>query len=363
MVKPGDVVRYLNDVGGGTVLRIEGNMAIVDDEGFETPVLVRECVVVGQAAPPKPASRSSVTAVAPSPKAKAPEVAPPQPELTSSDIEETPEGDSINLVVAFEPADIKHLSMTTYDAYLVNDSNYFLYFTLLHRASDQEQWATLYAGIVEPNIQLLLAEIAPDDLPAMDHVAVQYIAFKRDRDFKLKAPGAVEYKLDTTKFFKLHCFKESIYFDLPVIALDIVKDDVPVKPHAVDGRELERGLRAKKAIDRRKPVRRPVVKRSDRRDGDIIVVDLHITELLDSIRGLSAADMLNLQVDEFRRVMDANLRHPGQKIVFIHGKGEGVLRAALMKELNHRYKGHEVQDASFKEYGFGATQVTIKQLK
>ncbi len=96
------------------------------------------------------------------------------------------------------------------------------------------------------------------------------------------------------------------------------------------------------------------------RRGDILVVDLHIGELVDNINGLSNADMLNLQVDEFARVMDENLRNKGQKIVFIHGKGEGVLRNAIMKELNHRYKGHDVQDASFREYGFGATQVTIR---
>ena len=57
--------------------------------------------------------------------------------------------------------------------------------------------------------------------------------------------------------------------------------------------------------------------------------------------------------------MDANLKNHGKKIVFIHGKGEGILRQALLKELNHRYKGHDVCDASFREYGFGATQVTI----
>jgi dsDNA-specific endonuclease/ATPase MutS2 len=46
--------------------------------------------------------------------------------------------------------------------------------------------------------------------------------------------------------------------------------------------------------------------------------------------------------------------------VFIHGKGDGVLRQALTKELNYRYKKHDVQDASFQEYGYGATQVTIR---
>ena len=50
----------------------------------------------------------------------------------------------------------------------------------------------------------------------------------------------------------------------------------------------------------------------------------------------------------------------GVKIVFIHGKGEGVLRHAVIHELNYRYKNCSYQDASFQEYGYGATQVTIK---
>ena len=52
-------------------------------------------------------------------------------------------------------------------------------------------------------------------------------------------------------------------------------------------------------------------------------------------------------------------RH-GQKLIFIHGKGEGVLRRALINALTYKYKGYTYQDASFQEYGYGATQVTIK---
>ena len=40
MVKPGDTVRYLNEVGGGTVTRVDGKIAYVDDAGFETPIQV-----------------------------------------------------------------------------------------------------------------------------------------------------------------------------------------------------------------------------------------------------------------------------------------------------------------------------------
>ena len=46
--------------------------------------------------------------------------------------------------------------------------------------------------------------------------------------------------------------------------------------------------------------------------------------------------------------------------MFIHGKGEGVLRSALVNELKYRFKTFQYQDASFREYGYGATQVTIR---
>ncbi|HAP30136.1 MAG TPA: DUF2027 domain-containing protein, partial [Porphyromonadaceae bacterium] len=89
----------------------------------------------------------------------------------------------------------------------VNDSNYFLYFTYLSRADDEQGWTTRYAGIVEPNIQIYLGEMTGAEVGRLDRVAVQYVAFKRDKEFSLKAPVAVETHLDTTKFFKLHCFR------------------------------------------------------------------------------------------------------------------------------------------------------------
>ena len=91
----------------------------------------------------------------------------------------------------------------------------------------------------------------------------------------------------------------------------------------------------------------------------LLEVDLHIHELLDSTAGLSNADMLNYQLKRFREVLEENKRFKGKKIVFIHGKGEGVLRNAIINELRSKYKSYTYQDASFREYGFGATMVTI----
>lgn len=344
MAQIGDIVRFLNSVGGGKVVRIEGNIAYVDEDGFETPVLLKECVVVTPVNPPQVQSKY----VAP------PTIVPEQPKVPKTEtIEETETGEKLNIVLAYEPAEIKHLNTTTFDAYLVNDSNYFLYFTYLTRA-DGAGWVTRFAGIVEPNIQLFLGEVTREQLPEMDRVAIQYIAFKRDKEFALKAPVAVEYRLDTTKFFKLHCFHDNVYFDTPVIAIDIVKNDIPYRSMVIDSSQLEDAMRQKRAADR--PSRQPVQKK-EKRPG-VIEVDLHIHELLDTTAGLSNSDMLEVQLQEFRRVMDENIKKKGQKIVFIHGKGEGVLRNALLKELK-KYPHCTAQDASFREYGFGATQITI----
>lgn len=352
MAKIGDTVRFLNAVGGGVIKRIDGNIAYVDDDGFETPTLLRELVVV---APAKETinkisiSEEDTTITKPS-QATGKQIDP------VTEIEETPGGDKINVVLAYEPNDPKHLSQSSFDTYLVNDSNYYLYFTYLTKSDSSSGWTTRYAGVVEPNIQVFVGEITGSDLPDMDRIAVQMIAFKSDKEFKLKSPMAIETSLDTTKFFKLHCFKSNPYFDKDVIAVELVKDDVVRKRMVIDSSQLEQAVKEKREAAR--VVRKPVRKRADS-SSSILEIDLHINELLDSTAGLSAADILNYQIDEFRRVMDENLKNKGKKIVFIHGKGEGVLRAALLKELNHRYKGHKVQDASFREYGFGATQVTI----
>lgn len=355
MIKIGSIVRFLNSVGGGKVVKIDGQIAYVEDEdGFENPTLLRECVLVDEPiqlskmhndfVDEQTTSQNNIT--------------------TASDIElpieETPEGEKINLVLAFEPDNIKQLSHTTFYSYLVNDSNYFLYFTYSSKSKDSNQWNLKYSGLVEPNVQLLLESFVAGDLVMMDNILIQYVAFKKDKPFNIKSPASVEFSFDTTKFAKLHCFKDSVYFDTQVISVDLVKNDTPYKQAKIQPTAIEEALRAKVKADthtkKRIIKKQPKIKRS----GEKIVVDLHINELVDNTNGLSNADMLNLQIDEFTRVMDENKKNIGQKIIFIHGKGEGVLRNAIMKELTHRYKGNDVQDASFQEYGYGATQVTIK---
>lgn len=93
---------------------------------------------------------------------------------------------------------------------------------------------------------------------------------------------------------------------------------------------------------------------------EVIEIDLHANALLDTTSGLSATDIKDYQMKIFRQTMEQYKRDHGRRIVFIHGNGDGVLRKAILTELKYSYKTCRHQDASFQEYGFGATMVTIR---
>lgn len=93
---------------------------------------------------------------------------------------------------------------------------------------------------------------------------------------------------------------------------------------------------------------------------NIIEVDLHADELLDTTAGMDALAIKEYQLQTVRNTMNEHKHDKGRRIVFIHGNGEGVLRRAVIDILRRDYPSCPYQDASFQQYGFGATMVTIK---
>ena len=92
----------------------------------------------------------------------------------------------------------------------------------------------------------------------------------------------------------------------------------------------------------------------------VLEVDLHAYQLLLTTKGMGNTDILLYQLSKFNEVMRQYHRKKGTQLVFIHGKGEGVLRNALLHELRTKYPQCYWQDAPFHKYGFGATKVTIR---
>ena len=392
MAQKGDTVRYLNEKGGGKITRIEGKIAYVEEEnGFEMPVLLKDVVVVAPAGMDDKSGASLIFDQKAYDKGKEPQRSKeiveknvqPEPESKEPDLplQETDHGDRLNLVLAFEPSDLRHLDKSSFTAVLVNDSNYTLSFCFCSRSGLGNLWTPRYCGTVQPNEVIDLALIEGEDLNEWDRVALQYIAYRADKPFELKSPGSMGRRLDLTKFYKLHCFREGMYFDTPVLEVPLVTDDVPARmlnliPEAVTvddnprntdkrDREMAARLKEKYHVDKKRPEKG---KRRDKAEIDaanpnkllpLIEVDLHIGALTDTTAGMSNSDMMTMQLDTVTRVMEENRRRAGQKIVFIHGKGDGVLRRAVLDLLRRKYPACELQDASFAEYGFGATLVTV----
>ena len=114
---------------------------------------------------------------------------------------------------------------------------------------------------------------------------------------------------------------------------------------------------SEKEIPKRK--NQPKVRVKDRYE-PTMEVDLHINQLVRSSRSMSNHDMLTLQLDTAKHKLEFAINNRIQKIVFIHGVGEGVLKMEL-EYLFGRYNNIKFYDANYQKYGLGATEVYIFQ--
>ena len=351
-MKVGDTVRFLNAVGGGTVKSFQNkNIVLVEeDDGFETPVLINECIIVGSAEEQASAKPMKTT---PKPEIHREEFQ-SKPQQENYRYEETASGERLNVYLAYLPMDIKNLGKCNYETYLINESNYFLFFNYMSRKNNS--WISRSAEFVEPNTRLFLEEFAKEQLNDLEKIGIQLIAFKKDKPYSLKNSYSIELRIDGVKFYKLHSFRENDFFEEEALIYPIVMNDQAEREMLVSASDLQEAMMDKTRID----IRRSPASTKKQKQTPIVEVDLHINQLLDTTVGMSNADMLEVQLNKFRQVVEENKNNKGQKIVFIHGKGEGVLRNVLLTELHGKYKNYPVQDASFKEYGFGATMITIK---
>ena len=138
--------------------------------------------------------------------------------------------------------------------------------------------------------------------------------------------------------------------------LVVVTSKVSIKKSLFTHETAQAAIKEKEQFPKRK---QPKVKTKDKFE-PTMEVDLHIHQLVKSSRGMSNHDMLSLQLDTAKRQLDFAISKRIQKIVFIHGVGEGVLKVEL-EYLFGRYDNIKFYDANYQKYGVGATEVYIFQ--
>ncbi len=370
-IKVGDKVKYLDRVGGGTVTRIKSRKEvwILEEDGFEVPANISDLVVVDPANfyfPQKDNNSSLYGTQTPSQPATSPSETPSssaeeEQAYDFDDFEETPEGEKLSIYMAFVPTNIKDFQNSEVEVYLVNDSNYYLNFQWL---LGKENVRIAKADVLEPMTTLRLLSLQRNELNDMQDQRFQATAFKK-HDFTPKPAIDIVFGIRPVKFYKLHCFSGNEYFETPAMMLPLVEKDAfnlsmqldveaTTQMMQLDVEAARQIIIAKDKVQQRTPNRKKI------NNKEPLEIDLHINNLLDSTAGMSPKDMFDYQMNKFHEVMRANLKKKGQRIVFIHGKGDGVLRAEILKQLRQKYPSCYVQDASFQKYGFGASMVTIK---
>lgn|SRR5574344_55559 len=374
-MKIGDKVRFLSEVGGGKVVGFKPNHIVVveDNDGFDIPVQDNDVVVIESdnyetsriVAAKKKANQENKDADTSNKSIKSlisgvqdedeeeEDDDPSDKEMTyKHSVMERDGGNKLSAYLAFVPVDIKEITSTRFESYLVNDSNY--YFSYSYMSAEGNSWKIRKEGTIEPNTKELLENFGRENLEEIAHVAVQIIAFKKDKSFLIKPVIDVKFRIDGVKFYKLHVFEDNDFFETPALIYTIVENDEKVQTLEVNPQKMKEEMYAKQE---EKPMKFSAKKV---KANEPLVIDLHIDSLLDNTDGMKPVDILNYQLDKFREVLKENAKQTGKKIIFIHGKGDGVLRHAVVNELHYKYKDYSYQDASFKEYGYGATQVTIK---
>lgn len=228
-MKIGDKVRFLSEVGGGRVSGFQGKdiVLVEDEDGFDVPMRITEVVVIGEE------DYDTRHVVEVKLKQKAQTAAPPmeeelepadQPITFRAKPEERKGGDKLSAYLAFVPMNVKELMQTRFESYLVNDSNYYLRYTLL--SVEGTAYSVRSTGEVEPNTKAYIEEFGREDLQGLEHLCVQMLAYKRDKHFLLKPPVNVPLRIDGVKFYKLHTFEENDFFEEPALIYTIIENDV-----------------------------------------------------------------------------------------------------------------------------------------
>ena len=353
--KKGDRVKFLNDVGGGVVTRVDRKTIYVENEdGFEVPAnesqLLRVEVPHADVTPfTSVSSRPAVSAESYHPIEPLIETPPDYIDI-SGDTDEANMDTSVNILLAWIPQRKKN-GRTNYDLYLVNDCSYHIMYVAA--MISEGAYRGIQSGMLENDTTIHLAQFSGEKLKTINTIRLDILFFKKGA-YLPQYP--MHYELNIDEFYLTDAinYVENVYFDEKALIFNVSEEYLMAEIESVARDAQLQFEKQKKQIDH--PLPKPLKKVPV---NDMEEVDLHIEQLVDNPKTLAPAEMLDIQMKHFTNALESAIRNRKKRIVFIHGVGNGRLRLEIQRTLNQKYPKLRWQDASFKEYGFGATMVII----
>lgn len=324
----GDKVRFLNEVGEGIISRIKDkNTVFVEmQDGFEIPFLASQLVPIHtELILDKDAENIELN---------------PDAHLT----------DAIYFVI--EPDHDFPSLINDYKLYLFNASSFNIMYS--YSIKDEEYFQTIKHGEVGAYQKILLRQVKMQFFKEYFYHKIECLLFKNSF-FKAQTPIAEVLHVSPKTLQDSKTIRHD-EFKFPVYAF-LLKDDfanltkVETELNLVDLARL-RSIKEFKSQSRNSKSSKEYLKSLEK------TVDLHIEELVDKTNGMSNFEMLNIQLERFNAELDAAITKNMKKIIFIHGVGNGRLKQEILSILKTTH-GITYQDASYKDFGYGATQVNI----
>ena len=157
---------------------------------------------------------------------------------------------------------------------------------------------------------------------------------------------------------KIICIETNAGFEMNFEASELVKMDNHLLTSSFKNQSIQEILSEKAS----KGIKKSAKIKTKSKQPPPMEVDLHIHQLVKSTTNMSNHEMLTLQLDTAKRRLEFAIEKRIQKVIFIHGLGEGVLKLELQYLLKH-YDFLKFYPAEFRVYGHGATEVYIFQNK
>ncbi len=349
-IKVGDRVKFLNDTGGGTVSGIiDDRMVNVRiEDGFDIPVPVSELIID---------SGENIAVEKTEEYVGRPEdthlIVPGDEKITDNTIlsENLPEKALKSINFGMVPVNIKMVYKSDISTYLINDCDFYIYYLTGYMEAGSFRY--LKSGLLEANTKEHIKTFSQTELGKIKKFHFQILFASKGRYFP-QHPVDSYFDISKISFYKESNYRENEFFHENAYIFKIAADSplAEIKQRKVPGEE--------QLLVTREDVKKNKDGYTDKTISDIEEVDLHIHEIVDDYSSLSEGEILNIQLKRFYSAMDKAVDSNLKKIVFIHGLGNGKLKYEIRKAIETRYPDFSYQDASFKEYGFGATLVRLE---
>lgn len=355
----GDKVKFLNQTGGGVVSKIVSSQIVnvTDETGFDIPTLIKDLVKVEPATGAGKLFEQEINVPISANSHASPE--PADTDTGIAPLRRVPEQRNIEqgVYLAFVPHQQSWLITGDLDVTLINHTPHTLLASVFTKHDDSFHFADYEA--IDPESRYLVDTIDRDEVDHWLHGVVQGV-FIRNKAQQLLRPLSEEFRIKASKFYKEESYANIACIGANALLVEVAKlPDLPAFAEIAQSATAEPEPQPKQQELKRKTSH--FVNPNNILEQHIIAqgvaeVNLHIEELTDDYSSLSDQEKLGLQLSYFQRCVNDAIANHVQKVIFIHGVGQGVLKNEIIKELR-QYQGIHFFDAPMAKYGVGATEV------